>query len=125
MAFAQGDAVIVSSELSLEGHPAPPLIGTVESTGPTIVNWEDGSRSQYADDSYLYKIAPAADQSPLGQWLQGKINNYGGRFSGPCVGVYALTNNADVSQGDFVVVRVFDDLYFTVPPASFAVAENR
>lgn len=62
MAKAKGDVVIHNTDAAL---PSELLFGQIESIAPVVVDWENGTRTSYADPDQLQNFTGAADAALL------------------------------------------------------------
>lgn len=117
MALAANDIVITFASTSLP-HSALPLRGSVESTGPTLVNWEDGSTATYTVDGQLRKLIPLND--PANNIVTSRVRlgvgapNKGQRAEGVVVAAFGLETPAGANLNDFVTIQFDDGSFGTV-----------
>lgn len=118
MPLAASDLVINGAEVGV-AQPALPLRGLVESTGPTVVDWRDGTRTEYTtSDAQLRKLIALVDPNNNGL-VTGRVRlagaaNRGQRSEGVVVSVFALETPGGTNLNDFVVIAFDDGTFGTV-----------
>jgi hypothetical protein len=111
-ALAAGALVVTAASLAviLGGHNTRPKLGVCQSTGPGLIDWEDGTQTSYAavgstTTSVLYQVAVPTHPSLLGSVVQVAGSDPGSRVQGPVVDHFDTLDPAGGAGPELVVVK--------------------
>lgn len=93
-------------------HRTVPKVGICESTGPAVIAWVDGTRTEYTltgtgSTSVIYKLVPPTDPSFLGLVIRAVgFPDAGARGQGLVISQYKLQDAAGTDIFEVLVVKM-------------------
>lgn len=123
MALSADDYVMNFASVNAIKWPTGPLIGRVEDVSSGIVvDWADGNRQTYADDTTLLKVLVASSSTAL--FSRARVGatypNPGGRGEGVIVSIVGIEDNVG-NTIDVAVLEFDSGGFIALPTAAFVI----